>query len=109
MVLGRPTDDPSWGKTSTEAISCIFPPFSWRNALHPRVHAINVNDKCNRLYLGHAAAQVVLVLTDVCEFQSKSESVFLQTPEEIRQKPSTEHINDGDVSSSSVLHNQNIT
>lgn len=108
MVLSRPADDSSSGKTSTEAISGIFSPSSRRNELHPRVHAINVNVKCNGLYLGHAAAQVVSVLTDICEFQSKSESGFLQTSV-LTKNPSREHINDGDFASSSVLHNQNIT
>lgn len=73
------------------------------------VHAINVNVKCNGLYLGHAAAQVVSVLTDVSEFQSKSESFFFLQTVELRQKTSTELINDGDFSSSSVFHNRNIT
>lgn len=87
MVISRPTDDPGSGKRSTDAISGIFSPSSRKNELHLRVHAINVNVRCNGLYLGHAAAQVVSVLTDACEFQSKSESVFLQTSVETRQKP----------------------
>lgn len=77
MVLRRPTGDPSSGKTGAEAVSLVFFfPSSHRNELPPRLHAINVNVKCNGLYLGHAAAQVVSVRTDIREFQSESESVF---------------------------------
>lgn len=67
---------PARVKQALKQFHSFFPPSSHRNELHPGLHAINVNVKCNGLYLGHAAVQVVSVLTDICEFQSESESVF---------------------------------